>query len=429
MSKINEHDNDVIYDILNYVNIEEDYDENFQLDQITSKRIKNNINKKLKGNKRRKKYFVASLLLMGLGAFAIINPTLASNIQNSIIQTMQVLRGDYVNYKKYTTNVNLSSSNKGIEFKVNEIVSDNNIIMISYSIISDEKMDNPPRIDMMEIEINRESAGNGGSGRLVNDNRYDGVLEVNMMRRNIPDTFYLSIKTSSINNIKGKWNFNIKVNKSEIQKETKDYIINKNINIGAEEIFIKRVSISPISTSMEFNGSVGEHHYFLLDDKGNEIIARGSSGNGFEGEMHYNSLVNKDAKYLTFIPFDYKGSYISEPKTYNIDKLPLELPVGDFGKLIVKDIEWDNDTLKVSYVSEGKFPVTLSAALRLFDEEGNRVDYESKTLGFQKDPSNQHEFEQYFKGVSKDKNYKLGAIRLDEIYKVNEAYKFNIELK
>lgn len=433
MSKINNHDDDIIYDILNYVDVEENYDEDFQLDQITSKRIKKNIYKKLNGNKKRKKYIAAAVLLIGLGTFTFINPTFAANIQNSIIQTMQVLRGDYADYKKYAKNVNLSSYDKGIQFKINEIVSDGNKIIISYSIISDKKISEiikNPHITTMEFKINEKMLGfaGGGNGELVDDNRYDGILDIDTMREHIPSTFYLSAKVVSIDKLEGNWNFNIKVNKNDIQEETKDYKINKTITIGEDKILIKKISISPISTSIEVNGSVGKYHYFLLDDKGNEILASGASSNGHEGEMHYNSLINKDTKYLTFIPFDYNDNYTPNPKTYDIDKLPLELPIGNIGKLIVKNVSWDNDTLKISYIVQGKFPLTQSRSLCLLDEKGKFIECENN-LGFQKDPSNQHEFEKCFKEVSKNKKYKIGILRFEEFYILNEKDKFNIDLK
>lgn len=437
MNKKDKYDDSSIYSLLNYAKLEDDYNEDFQFDQAASKRIKNKIKKKLNRTKRRKKYIAAALLLICLGTFIIANPTLAANIQNSIIQTMEILRGDYTNYKKYIKNVNLSSYDKGIEFRVNEIVSDNNHILISYSIISDKKMSevikNPnigPNIGIIEFKINGKmlNCGYGDSGKFVNDKRYDGVLEINTMRETITNTFYLGMNIKSIDELQGNWNFNIKVNKEEVQKETKNYKIDKNISLGKDKFFIKRISISPLSTAIEFNGSLGKYNYFLLDDKGNEIKARGGSSNGFEGEMHFNSLINGDTKYLTFMPYEFNEGYNVNLRTYDMNKLPLEIPQGNLGKLIVNNLEWDKDTLKVSYIAEGKIPTIQSEALCLFDEEGKLIELENR-FNTQKDPLNQREFVMYFKGVSKDKKYKIGTIKLEESYKLNEEYKFTIELK
>ncbi|BAH07060.1 sigma-70 family RNA polymerase sigma factor [Clostridium kluyveri] len=424
--------NEVDYDLLNYVKVENYSIEDFELDEATSKRIKNNIKKKLNPNKIRK-YIAVALLLISLGSFTIVNPTLATNIQNSIIQTMQMLRGDYTNYKKYTNNVNLSSYDKGVEFRVNEIVSDNNEIWISYSIISDKKIDEMvknPNMGLIEFKINgkRLGGGYGESGEFVNNKRYDAVLELDTMRENITDTFYLDMDVKSIGELQGDWKFKIKVNKNDIQKETKSYEMNKNINLGEDTLFIKRISVSPISTSVEFKGALEKWHYFLLDDKGNEIKARGGSSDGSEGEMHFNSLINRNTKYLTFIPFEYNDNYKPDPRTYDIDKLPLELPQGNLGKLIVNNIERDNDTLKISYTAEGEIPITGSEGLCLFDEQGKLIEPENR-FSTQEDPLNQYKFEMCFKGISQNKKYKIGTMGLENFYKINNAFRFTIELK
>lgn len=433
MNKKDKYDDSSIYSLLNYAKLEDDYNEDFQLDKVAYKRIKNKIKKKLNGTKRRRKYIAAALLLICLGTFIIANPTLASNIQNSVIQTIQTLRGDYTNYKKYIKNVNLSSYDKGIEFRVNEIVSDNNHVLISYSIISDKKMSEViknPNISIIEFKINGKvlSCGYGGSGKFVNDKRYDGVLEIDTMRENITNTFYLAMSVKEIDRIQGSWNFNIKVNKKDVKKETKNYRINKIINLGEEKIFIKRISISPLSMGIEVYGSLIKYHYFLLDDKGNEIKARSASSDGGKGEMHFNSLINGDTKYLTFIPFEFNDNYQVNPRIYDMNKLPIEMPQENLGKLIVNNVEWDKDILKISYIAEGKIPITQSQALCLVDEGGKLIEPENR-FNTQKDPLNQHEFIMYFKGLAKDKKYKLGAVRLEEFYKLNEAYKFTIKLK
>ncbi|MHC1682222.1 MAG: DUF4179 domain-containing protein [Clostridiaceae bacterium] len=428
-------DDKAIYEILNYAEIEDNLNENFQMDEVTKKRIKNKINKKLNNKKRKVKYAAtAAIALICLVTVTISNPTLAANIQNSIIHTMEKLRGDNGEYEKYKSNVNLESYDKGIKFVINEIVSDSNKIVFSYSIISDEKLkDLVSNINISEFNfrINGErmkTGGYGGSGYLVNDNRYDGVIEVNTMRAKLPDTFNLNININLIDEVNGNWNFAIKVDKKEIEKETKEYEINKEINLGEDKLIIKRIATSPLSIAMEVSGAMWKYRYFVFDDEGNMINFNGGNAEENVGELQFGALVNKDTKLLTFLPAELNEDYKPNPRVYDIGNLPLELEQGNLGKLIVNKLEWSEDTLKVSYNAEGKIPVAQAQGLCLVDENNNFINPENE-FSSQKDSSNQHEFEMIFKGVSKDKKYKIATLRLEEFYILHDEYKFTIELK
>lgn len=434
MSSIIKQDDNNIYEFLNYAEVDEISEDEFELDPIMSKRIKSKINKKLFLGKKLTKYAAAALLLLCLGTFAINKPALAASIQESIIQKMEVLRGSYADYKKYAANVDLTAYDKGIKFVVNEIASDDNEIMISYSIISDIKLTEVikhPNVSIIDFKINGKpltSGGYGGNGRQVNDYRYDGVLEVDTMRDRVFDTFYLGMNVMSIDELEGNWQLNIKINRKEINKETKNYIVNKDIDLDGDKLTIKRISTSPLTTAIEVSGAMWKYHYFLIDDKGNMINARGGSSNGSAGELHFSNLIDSDTKSLTFLPFEFREDYKPNPRLYDINKLPIDLPQGELGKIVVNKLDWDNDTLKVSYTAEGKIPVMQSQGLCLVDEKGNIIIPDNR-FDTRIDPSNQHDFVMYFKGVTKDKRYKIGTLRLEEFYKLHEGSKFIIELK
>lgn len=431
------YDDEEIYELLNYAEIDKAYNGIYEVDEVTYKKIKRKINEKLKRNnkKRRIKYAAtAAVILISLGSFVVSNPALAANIQKSIIHKIEKLRGDNSDYEKYVSNVNLESYDKGIKFVINEIASDSNKIIFSYSIISDKKLkdvvDNTNIISTSFKVDNNELnfGGYGGTGTLVNDNRYDGVMELNTVIANLPEKFILNMKVSKIDELEGNWSFDININKSEIQKKTKEYEINKEINLDEGKLIIKRIITSPLSTAIEISGDMWKYHYFLFDDKGNMINAKGGSSNEKVGELQFGSLINKDTKSLTFIPFDFNEDYKPNHRLYDINKLPLELEQGELGKLIVNNLEWNGNSLKVSYTAEGKVPVVQSQGLCLIDENNDFIIPENE-LSTQKYTDNQHDFEVIFKGVSKGKKYKIGTLRLEEFYKLHDEYKFTIELK
>lgn len=423
-----------IYEILNYNNVDDIYNESYELDEIASKRIKGRIDKKLFKKKRVRNYIAAALVLICIGGVTIEKPAFAASVKEAIIQKFEVLRGNYTNYEKYTKSANLTSYDKGIKFTINEIVSDDNEIMISYSIISDEKLNEVikyPNIDNINFKINGKelvSGGYGGNGDQVDDKTYNGVLDLSTMRDTIPNTFYLEMNVLSIDELDGNWKFQIKIDKSEINKETKNYEVNKDIDLDGDKLNIKRISTSPLSTAVEVSGAIRKYDYFLFDDKGNMINPRGRSEDELGGEMHFNTLINSDTKSLTFLPYVNPDNYKPNPRVYDMDKLPIELPQGDLGKLTVNQLEWDDDNLKVFYTAEGKIPINQSQGLCMQDEDGKLIAPENK-YNTQISPSNQHDFIANFKGLSKDKKYKIASLRLEEFYNIKVNEKFTIELK
>ncbi|ADK16469.1 MULTISPECIES: DUF4179 domain-containing protein [Clostridium] len=427
-------DEDIIFELLNYAEIDDKFDESFELDDLTSKRIKKNLKKKLQKRKNKIKYAVTACILICLSTAAISNPTLAVNIKESLTQSIANIRGDYADYKKYTQHVSLTAYDKNIKFVINEIASDNNKIMISYSIIGDNSLKNTLNVPggitgMLKINEKNFTFGDSiGSENQIGDKRYDGVMEIDIMKHNFPNTFYLSMNITQIAGLNGNWKFNIKVDNKDIEKETKTYNVNKNISIGNTKYRIKRICITPLSTSIEVDGDISRHSCFLFDDSGNMIISQSGSGDGSHGELYYNALTNRNTKSLTFLPFDYKEDYVP-PRFYNMDKLPLELSQGELGKLIVNKLEWDNDVLKVYYSAEGKIPIEQSQKLLLLDEQTNKSIISENRYNTNINPSNQHDFIMYFKGVSKDKKYKIGTSNLEDFYKLYDASKFTIKLK
>ncbi|WP_206154813.1 hypothetical protein [Clostridium muellerianum] len=75
---------DVIFQLLNYAETNDEFDESLELDDLTSKRIKNRINKKIQKRKNKLKYAVAActiLICTGL-VFAVSFNIRASKLQN-----------------------------------------------------------------------------------------------------------------------------------------------------------------------------------------------------------------------------------------------------------------------------------------------------------------------------------------------------------
>ncbi|MGL4106814.1 DUF4179 domain-containing protein [Clostridium sp. LP20] len=436
MNKSN--NDDYIYELLNYYNIEDEVEAD-PLDDLTAKRIEGKIKTKIK----KKKIIPNKVKVAVAGVFIATNMILVftngqevyANIGKSIIKTFKEIVGDHADYEKYSTSVNLSTYDKGVKVEVNEVVTDGSEINIAYSLISDGKLKDivgNPNIFMAQFTVGgKDIGGYGSSGEMVNDNRYDGYLSIrNSSGITLQDTFTLDMKANFIGTLEGNWELKINVDKNNIKDKIKEYNVGKAIDLGdGDRLKINKISTSPLSISMEISGDMWKYSYFLFDDKGNEIIAKGGGSQNDKGSINFRSLINDDTKSLTFIPYKISDDYKVDPRIYDINTLPLELSQGSIGKLIVNELEWiGDDTLKVHYNAEGMIPVTQSHSIILIDEDNNMIISEDK-YNTQRNIFDQKNFEMVFKGVDKNKKYKIAGAKIDEFYEIREDLKFTIDLK
>lgn len=432
----NNKNDEFIYELLNYTDIDENIDD-LDLDEVTSKRIKAKINKKVKINKKIGKkvavaiassFIVANVVLVSVGGTEVY-----ANVGKSIIEIFRQEVGDKSDYSKYSNETDLAYSDKGIKMTINEVVADGNEINLSYSLIAEGKLKDivaNPNILMARFSVDGESIGGyGGSGKMVSDNRYDGYLSIHDVGDS-GDVFYLDMDSVFIDELQGDWNFRIEVDKTEITKKSKEYNIGKNIDLGNGTNFeIEKIKTTPLSISLEATAAIMDYRYFVVDDKGREIIGKGSSSDGNKAIMSFRSLIEEDTKNLTFIPYRIREDYKPNPNIYEMSNLPIEMSQGSMGKLTVNSVEWINDTtLKIKYEAEGIASVTQSTSLALVDENNDIVMNENR-FNTQIDRKDNRNFEMIYDGLDKSKNYKLAVDDTDSFYEVKEDLKFTIDLK
>lgn len=432
---------DYIYQALNYYKLDEDIDINEieEVDEVTSKRIKKLINNKTKKN--RPKYKKVGAIAIGL--FLVANIVIVSsggveayaNIGKSIMSSIANIIGDREEYDKYRNRIDASVTDKGITFVVNEIVSDGNRLVMSYSIISDgnlkDKVKNFDNIGHWPRINGKDFTGLTREGKMVSENRYDGCDFINDVNGIIPKgDFYLDILMKDIGELKGNWDIRVKVNSDKIKKDVNEYKVNKKVNIGVNDNFtITKIITSPLSVGIKAKGSYGKYHYILLDDKGNELDWKGTYTDDGNIAMDYSGLISKDTKSLIFIPCKEKENYKPKYDMHSLDKLPIKIDQGKYGSITVNKAEWIEDNrLKISYEIDSKYPLDLSYAFSLFDSNNKEKDADnlSNTQVSRGDLKN---FEMVFSGLDKKETYKIGSRRMDEHHIIEEDKQFTIELK
>lgn len=472
-----------LYKLFNHVKIDEDQFDNIEeeVSNMQKKRIKKNLNKKIKGKKNWKiikySYTAAALALVSLIGINTVSPSFAENIPvvGSIIQVLNEKMGIYGDYAEYSQMVDKSVTNKGIGVTINEVMADGSRLIIGYTVKSDEKLEDEEFKDYFsmtsDFEINgkRIDGGGSGMGNYVDDYTYIGSETVNISLLKIPEEFKIDLKISNIMDIKGKWNFAFNASKEEITKNSTVFKPNQQIDFPDSIVTIDKVEFSPIGTYIslsgdykvepdEFDGSIFEYDYWLAyDDKGVELTANGigsgsSGGNepkDFHSEMEY-VKVDEIPKYLIIIPlkvtptggggvsFDADGKEtpieIETKEAEEISKIidgvyPKELHQGKFGKLIINDIRTIDDTTTVRLTVEGKTPHFQdfqAKRLNIKDDQGETIRFRNRAIP--RSNQNPNEFIIEFEALDPSRDYYLSTTDFANI-EFDEEMEFKIELE
>lgn len=322
MKNIYKSFNDIEVDIdkINSINVE--------LDDISKKRIKNNIRNsiKVKKNKFIPKMVGATACLIILGMTIVPQESFAafsSNIPvlNTLFSKFQGYGGDF---KDYTQVIGIAQKDKGYEVKIEEVAMDNYSFKLIYTIRCKEnvrdlikKASNPfPHTPGKSIKLNGKKfvGGAGGSDRIIDDHTVQVIEDFDIDRTNIPQKFNISIDFNEINDVKGNWQFNFNMSKEKISKDIKAFDINKEIMVdkdgGNVKLNIKRISFSPISTAalMEANGDFEFNDITFKDENGTIIQPNGSSLEVHNGKAKALYKFKSISKIPNKIFIEYKNS-------------------------------------------------------------------------------------------------------------------------
>ncbi|AFS79126.1 hypothetical protein Curi_c21220 [Gottschalkia acidurici 9a] len=471
-----------IYKLFNGIKIDESEfeDMNEKVNCIQKERIKKNLNKKMK-EKKGSKSFKYGVTAAAIGVVCVIgvgvtNPSLAKNVPvlNSIIQTLNDKYGTNGEYDKYSHILGESVTDKGVTITINEVLSDESKLLISYTIKSDKKIKDKENMGMFihnDIKINgkRMDATIGSSiGKYIDEYTYVCSDEIDIEKLNLPEEFNVDFKITDIIGtdieIQGKWNFAFNVSKEEISKNTNIFKPKKTIDFPNSIVNIDKVTLSPIGTYISLSGNYKEgkriedisgifeyDNWIAFDDRGVELVPNGIGGgeankSKFNSKMNYGKL-DYIPEYLTIIPckvtpsggggvsIDKDGKEtpvaIKTKKPKEVSKVidgtyPIELSQGKMGKLIIKDIKTENGTTIVKYTAEGKAPYTQGSSLYIKDQKGNHVNV--KNYDIRKDKANPNEFTMEFEALDPNNKYTIYTTDFNN-FELGEEFKFNIELK
>lgn len=307
-----------------------------ELDELTKKRIKNNLHKSLinKKNTSKKVIVGAVMVIFFTGVAVVSSPKLSAFADNiPVLNTLfhEFGYGYGGGFDNYTEVINKSIVDKGYEVTINEAVMDDFSFKFIYTIKTPERVEdlinnrgigNPfPYIAKDEITLNNKKflGGAGGSYRIIDEYTVQVINDFDIEDTKIPENFIIDIKFNEINNIAGNWNFSFNMSKEKINKDIENYDIDKKLKIkdvSNKEMTLtfNKVSFSPISTAIFIKGD-GEFDYTKLKFKTEDGIELKPRAYSFEGSA--------------ILIYSAKALYKFEPTTTIPNKIILEYTDND----------------------------------------------------------------------------------------------------
>lgn len=339
-----------------------------KLDSIISNTIKSN--KKKKSIKKMTFYFVSAAILI-IGVFistASVSPAMAKiaaqvPIIGTFFNDVQDEGLKIAGQKGLTQVVDQSSKDNGITLTMNEIFYDGTRLSFGYtqeSLFAIGELERP-NIKVNGKEINFSSSS---SGDFITPQKYKGMIDINPTEE-LPEEFEISIRIDAIGIVPGKWEFNFPVEQSN---EVTVIRPEKIIMIDKAEVKISSLKLGPAGTDLVVQVTAREEeskvdpfdlNFFVVDEHNNVLDAFSSSGHGdTEDGMIKATLdflfnpLKEGVKKVRVIPYTFSepiGGSERVKVDVNEQEFPFTLSQGDFGDILVKDIQYKKDQIIVYF--------------------------------------------------------------------------------
>ena len=431
--------------------------------KIFSERVDRTLSSLPTRNKTPKIRYIVAAVILALGVtvtVGTINPALAANIPvlGSLFSHLHKAIGyDDGEYAKYAISVNKSVTDNGLTFTVNEVVCDENIIYVNYTLESDKGFNSVPSFapffySNCKVDGKQFNVSGGSSGRFTDKHTYVGVVELNVGRENLPDEFSFTYEVEEIIQLvdkshppqswKGKWSFSFPVSKEQIKQSTNTFSPNTRVTMGDKEITISKVKFTPLNTTLYINekikdgANIREDSYitkgwYLIDDKGRQLQEQGAELNSDGLSVRNYNKAKEIPKYLTVIPYENTSiPKVDEVKADLNGEFPITLNQGKIGSVTIKKIEFLPDQTVLYYRVDGKLPLTQAFSIFLYDKKGKRYTRENTFHYFPEVLDDaQHEFKSVYPPMEKEDCAQVGSIFYDTYLNLMEDYKFTIPLE
>ena len=300
-----------IYELLNDVDIDESEFEEMEVSEIEKIRVKRNLKNAIhkKGNWKKKAIAVASCGVVCTAVLGTSFPAYAKNIPivGDIFSFLDNGRtGLYDNYKDNANEIDITKVSNGVSITVNDAVFDGKTISLTYTIESDRDLGEEINVNSDVIVINDTFSGATGNSQVVkiDENTYIGQINTTLsdfvdnprdfVNFNLSIDRISTINEEKINEVKGRWKFNVALDSIKVSTQ----VINETVNKEGVSANIRSLDVTPMSINITYSQIVSKNvsdkwdevYVDVKDDLGNVYLP---DGNGGHGDTNENITWNK----------------------------------------------------------------------------------------------------------------------------------------
>lgn len=307
------HDlNDVQLDLSQYVEM--------SITELEQQKWKNRVMKKLvqrKKNRPSRWIGIASVIVLGVGITLSLSPVSLAQIPfvGGLIEKF-INAETPLDYTPYKTAIGESAENSYGKLTLNEVLIDRDRLLISatFEPAKGIKFDYQTQLHP-KVLINGERLELSNTSQTIEEQEGTFTLYGESQLSHLPSDTHLDIQitydTISYSNVFGMgsrhvevtqpWVFDIEASQAQMTKETKILELNKQIKMNnGEQITIKKIILTPVSTLVYFDGTG------LGDDN---MLLKLESSKGERIPLHSSSVSNEQGSisYIRFGPIDYRN--------------------------------------------------------------------------------------------------------------------------
>lgn len=313
--------------------------------------------------------------------------------------------GEASTFQEFNNSIGISDEDKGIKLTIDNIVADDNFLNIFYTAESKEDIPRSEYEDYLSAfeaqpslgyKINGKETVNGGSNNggeayLESNKVLRGISRFDISQEKIDSKFNIEISTDRVLKTEGNWSIKTSVDKSKtvaasrIITPNKAAVVNngvKNNNLNIDKVVFSPLGNQIVITEYTDEDSYSFNSFAIEDSKGNRTAAFSQGFIGTDGSKITNSFefigIDKDTDYINIIPIDSNIGRATDSEKIDIKNLPLTIKINEYGSIIIDDIIFSNNQIKVKFRKSGIVP--LADEFKFYDKEGNEVIYNDRVL-------------------------------------------------
>lgn len=356
---------------------------------------------KTKKPKKRVVLYAMTAAAAGFGLFigsAMVSPALAKVAANiPVVSTFFNDVGDeglkIAGQKGLTQVVDQTAKDNGITLTINEVFYDGTRLTLGYtqeSLLPLGELERPA-IEVDGTEINFSSAY---SGDYITPQKYKGVVDITPTEE-LPEEFEMKVRIDAVGLVPGNWSFKFPVKQSNEVTVIRPSQVKK---FDGVEISVNSLKIGPAGTDLNVKVIADPEkldpyslRFYLIDDNGKFMTILKGSGHGdtVDGKEQANlqSLyepLDERVRRVKIIPYDLSFPVEGfKEETVILDKieLPYRMSQGDFGDVVINDIQYKENRTVVYFDIESESIINDHASekpIYLEDANGKNLVLEDK---------------------------------------------------